>query len=143
MFKLLKRNKIFSALIIIAVLFMCMYCFDAVRAKTFEIEVISISPEMPVADGETPVEIKVRLTRSGKPVEGHYMFMIPLNGGTMQKNREKTDEDGYASYVYYPYRSSVLMPAQTVTLRVYDESNSIFVIVNAALDFDIELKEHT
>ena len=141
MLQFLKSNKIFTALIIVMVLISVMYCFDYVRAESFNIEVVSISPEQPVADGETPVQITVRLTRRGQPVEGHYMFMIPTNGGTMQKNRGKTDENGCVDYVYYPYRSSILMPAKTVTLRVYDESNSIFVIVNAKLDFDIELKE--
>lgn len=141
MLKFLKANKVFAALIIVIVLLAAMYGFDYVRAQSFDIEVLSISPEEPVADGETPVSITVRLTRFGKPVKGHYMFMIPMNSGTMQKNRGQTDENGCVDYVYYPYRASVLMPAQTVTLRVYDESNSIFVVVNASLDFDINLKE--
>lgn len=141
MFKFLKSNKIFLALIIVVVLVAAMYGFDYFRAQSFDIEVVSISPESPIADGETPVAITVRLTRFGKPVKDHYMFMISLNGGTMQKNRGQTDENGQIEYVYYPYRASVLMPAQTVTLRVYDESNSIFVVVNASLDFDIDLKE--
>lgn len=141
MLKFLKANKVFTALILIVVLLAAMYGFDYFRAKSFDIEVLSISPEEPVADGETPVTITVQLTRFGKPVKGHYLFMISLNSGTMQKNREQTDENGCAVYVYYPYRASVLMPATTVTLRVYDESNSIFVVVNASLDFEIDLKE--
>lgn len=141
MFKFFKNHKVFTAILIIIVMVAAMYCFDYVRAQSYDIEVVSVSPENPVADGETPVSITVKLTRNGKPVEGHYMFMIPVNGGTMQKNRALTDENGLVNYVYYPYRASVLMPAQTVTIRVYDESNSIFVIVNANLDFEIELKE--
>lgn len=140
-FEFLKKNKVFTTLIIIVVLFAAMYCFDYFRAKNYEIEVVSISPEEPVADGETPVYITIKLTRGGTPVEGHYMYILPINGGTMQKNRAQTDQNGCVEYIYYPYRASVLMPAQTVTLRVYDESNSVFVIVNANLDFEIDLKE--
>lgn len=141
MFKFLRKNVIFTIFVGIVIIFACMYGFDYVRAKTFNIEIVSISPESPVADGETPVNIEVRLTKNNKPVEGHYLYMFPKNGGLMQKNRVETDADGQASFTYYPYRSTILQPARTVTIRVYDEDNSIFVVVNAVTDFEIQLKE--
>lgn len=118
-----------------------MYTFDYLRSKTFHIEIVSISPDSPVADGETPVTIEVLITKNGKPIEGHNLYMFPVNGGTMKQNRVKTDSNGCAIFTYYPYRSTVLMPAKTINMRCYDEDNSIFVVVNAVTDFDINLRE--
>ncbi len=143
MLDFLKKNVLFTVLAALIILGIGMYSFDCARAKTFKIEVLSVSPEEPVADGETPVVIKVKLTRNGASVSGHYLYMLPLNGGTMQANRVKTDENGCAEYVYYPYRATVLMPAKRVTIRVYDEDNSVFMVVNACKDFEIELKEQS
>lgn len=141
MFKYLKKNKTVVALLAIVLLFLAAYGFDYVRAQTFDIQIVEISPTEPYADGETPVYISVKLERRNKPVEGHNLFMIPMDGGVMKANRRKTDADGIADFVYYPYRATILQPARTVTLRVYDEDNSVFVIVNAKLDFEIKLKE--
>lgn len=141
MFNYLKKNKTLTGLLIIVLLFLVAYAFDYVRAQTFEIEVVEISPVEPVADGETPVSISVKLEKRAKPVEGHNLFMIPMDGGVMKANRQKTDSNGMANFTYYPYRATILQPARTVTIRVYDEDNSVFVIVNAKLDFEIKLKE--
>ena len=69
-FRFLKNNKIFAILLILIVLFIGMYTFDYLRSKTFHIEIVSISPDSPVADGETPVTIEVLITKNGKPIEG-------------------------------------------------------------------------
>jgi len=141
MFKLLKKNKTLCALIIVFLSFLAAYIFDYSRAQTFLIQVVEVSPSEPVADGETPVAITVKLERSNKPVKNHNLFMVPMNGGVMKINRRKTDDNGTADFIYYPYRATILQPARTVTIRVYDEDNSIFVVVNAKLDFDIVLRE--
>lgn len=137
--KFLKQNILFTVILCIAAILGAMYLFDYRRAESYDIEVLEITPERPVADGQTPVEITVKLTKRGKEIEGHSLYMVPKNGGNVEYNRCLTDENGEAKFIYYPYKATVLMPAKTVEIRVYDESNSIFVVVNTCYDFPIEL----
>ena len=101
---------------------------------------VSINPERPVADTKQPVAVVLRLTHFGKPVQGHNLYALPQNGGTMKANIVLTDEDGYAYYTYLPYNETYLMKAQPVTVYVQDENNSILFEVNASLTFTIDLQ---
>ena len=134
----LKRTLIILLVIVFAVGMMAV--FDTVRAKTFEIKVVSVSPEKPVADVRQQVEIKLRVTHGGKNVEGHSLYAVSKGGGSFKGNRSETDEEGIATFIYIPYTETMLMPAKPVTISVIDESNSVFLEINSKLDFVIELQ---
>ena len=117
------------------------YAFDYIRSLQYAIDVVSISPQPAPADGQSPVQITLKLTdRNGKPIAGHSLFAFPLDGGMLKANREKTDHNGEAKYTYYPYRASEIMKLNDVSIQVIDESNSVFLEVNAKKEFTVQLK---
>lgn len=119
-----------------------MVVFDYVRSLMFHIEVVSISPSPVAADGESPVTVVLKLTNhKGKPVEGHNLFALPKNGGSMKANRVVTDSEGLAEYTYYPYRLTNLTKLEDVNVDVKDESNSVFIEIGAKTSFTIPLIE--
>ena len=115
--------------------------FDIARAQSFHMEIKSITPEVIEADGKTEVLVTVILTRNGKPVEGHHLYAVPTGGGTLRSNRETSDKNGKTVFTYFPYRSTAIMPAGDVTLNIIDESNSIFIEINAKADVTLKLVE--
>jgi hypothetical protein len=114
--------------------------FDYAWSYTYKIEVVSITPEQPVADSRQPVEIVVKLTHFGSPVEGHSLYLLPQNGGTMSANIVKTDADGIAVYTYYPYTETFLMKAQPINFYCHDENNSVIFEINTKTEFVIDLQ---
>lgn len=117
------------------------YGYDYVRSRSFHMEVVAVSPEKPVASTKERVTVTVKLTRRGQAVEGHTLYALALDGGTMRGNRIVTDGDGIAVFTYVPYTSSRLMPAMPVRIEVSDESNSVFFEVNAKLLLTVDLQE--
>ena len=116
--------------------------YDVLRSKQFNIELVTINPDVIEADGQTEVKITTRLTdNKGKPVEGHDLFAIPIGGGSLRANRVTTDADGLVVFTYHPYRASNIMEAKDVTIRVIDESNSVFFEVNTSKEFTLHLVE--
>ena len=72
------RKGLYRKLIVfgvIVLLLLGMWAFDAVRAQTFHLELVDCTPETAVASGQDGVEMTYRLTRRGKPVEGHHIFV--------------------------------------------------------------------
>ncbi len=136
----MRRHKKLTGFAILCLVCLCCYAFDAIWAGTYTIEVVSITPETPYADSRQPVEIVLRLTHFGEPVEGHELYALPQNGGTMMVNVIKTDSEGLAVYTYYPYNETSLMKAQPVNVYVHDENNSFIFEVNASLEFVIPLQ---
>ena len=128
-------------LVIIALLLFLGWGFDSIRAQEFTIEVVSMSSEFGVADGQTPITIELRVTQNGEPCEGHVLYGLSLTGGSFRAKRVKTDENGIATFMYYPYYKSVLNDLVDVTLHFEDESNSILVVVPAELDIVIPMVE--
>lgn len=136
-----RKSKITIILTIICVI-TGMVVFDYVRSLMFHIEVVSISPTPVVADGETPVSVVLKLTNhKGEPVEGHNLFALPTNGGSLKANRVVTDTEGLAEYTYYPYRLTNLIKLENVNVDVKDESNSVFIEIGAKTSFIIPLIE--
>ncbi len=136
----MKLKRTLIAVLAIVVVFCALLTFDTIRAKTFHIEIVSITPEKPIADVREPVEIKLRVTHDGKGVEGHLLFAVSKGGGTFKGNRSETDADGIVVFTYVPYTETMLQPAKPVTISVIDESNSIFLEVNARFEFQIDLQ---
>ena len=125
---------------IIVAVFVLLYTYDYLRMKTYAMEMYSISPEEPVADVKQQVTVVIKLTKNGVPVKGHTLFALAMDGGQMRGNRSVTDEYGMAAFTYIPYTESRLLPAKPVRVEVVDESNSVFIEVNAKYEFYINLK---
>lgn len=135
-------SKKIKAVLFIVILLALATCFDMVRAKMFHIEVVSVEPFPVIADGKTPAQIEVLLTGADSaPVAGHSLFIYSLNGGAFKANRIITDENGTASFLYYPYKAGNLNTLHDVVIRVIDESNSVFIEVNSETEFTLELAE--
>ncbi|MBO6262824.1 MAG: hypothetical protein J6N93_00945 [Clostridia bacterium] len=132
------KVKYIVAAAIIAV-FSAFYLFDYLRAKTFTVEVVSVSDENPVASNDERVEITIRVTHFGKPVEGHVIFALPSDG-RMLAFTTLTDEDGVATMTYVPYTANAFLPVHDVEIRIRDQSNSVFWEINAYTDLQLKMR---
>lgn len=134
-------KKKFIVMAVIALLILAGWGVDSVRAKGFAVEVLSVSPDPGIADGQTPVTVQLRVTRGGEPCEDHILYGLSLNGGSFRAKRVSTDENGVAEFVYYPYLKSKINELVDVTLTFRDESNSLFVAVPARAEVVLAMKE--
>lgn len=125
------KKKLRILLIIIGVLAL-MTLFDVYRSNQFNIKVISVDPQPAFADGQTPVNIKLKLLyKDKKPVEGHDIYGVSKNGGSFNAFRVRTDKNGEAEFLFYPYKASVIRKAQDINLEFLDQSNSVFIEINS------------
>lgn len=124
--------KLIALLSVVALIF-AGWQFDKVRAVKYDLQIVSVSPNPGIADGQTPVTIHIRVTKSGKACVGHTILARSESGGSFKAKRTVTDESGVAEIVYYPYVKSKLNELTDVTLRFNDESNSVFISVPASL----------
>ncbi|MDD4107095.1 MAG: hypothetical protein PHH93_00055 [Prolixibacteraceae bacterium] len=131
----------FIVLAVIILLLLAGWSVDYVRTQDFTIEILSISPNPGIADGQTPVNIQLRVVRKGIPCEDHILYGVSFNGGSFRAKRVTTDEDGIATFVYYPYLKSKLNELTDATLRFVDESNSLFIAVPAELKMVLPMVE--
>jgi hypothetical protein len=130
-----KGTLIFAG--IIAVLFI----FDFVRSQLFTISLVEVVPNPIHADGATPVTVRARVTRGGKGVAGHDLFIVSHYGGNFVPYRAASDENGEVVYTYYPYKANSLIPLKDVPMEITDQSNSIFMEVNAKARFIVPAVE--
>lgn len=136
----LKKKLMIMGIIVIA--FVAMYVFDLIRAKSFHIEVEDMTPNPAVADGQTPVAIRVKLVdRHNRPVEGHALFALAHSGGMFHSLREITNEDGMVEFTYYPYKASSVTKLKDAVLSFTDESNSIFIEIGTTTKVTLPLLE--
>jgi hypothetical protein len=118
------------------------FLFDFIRSKQYAIELIGVSPDPITTDGATPVSLQIELTRrGGEGVEGHDIYALSLDGGQFQAYRKKTDNRGRVSFTYFPYLASRTNPLHDIRFEFRDESNSIFIEVNAKNRFTISAVE--
>ena len=137
-----KKRKIQIKYIVAAALvsvFSLFYLFDFLWAKTYKVEVVSVSDENPVASNGERVEIAVRVTHFGKPANGHVIFALPSDG-RMLAFTTLTDEDGVATLTYIPYTANAFLPVHDVEIRIRDQSNSIFWEINAYTDLELKMR---
>lgn len=123
------RLKYIVAGVLIA-LFACGYLFDFLWAKTYRVEIVSVSDEEPLASEKDKVDIVVKVTHFGKPMAGHEMFALP-DAGRMLNYNAVTDENGFASFTYIPFNGNPYMTIEEVRISIRDESNSVIWEVNA------------
>ncbi len=118
------------------------YLYDVAQAKAYEYELVKVSSDSIVADGESTVRISVKLSKNDKPVEGHTIYIYASNG-TLPVSRCVTDVDGMITFRYYPYvyLNDELTPLEDVTVYLQDESNSTFFMVNAEAEFTFPVEK--
>jgi hypothetical protein len=131
----------YTVAILLVLVFALAYLFDFVWSKTYEVQVISISDQTPYADQTERVEITVQVKHFGKEMAGHSMFALP-NAGRMESYTAKTDENGYATFVYIPHEVNKFDPDPIldVVIKIRDESNSVVWEVNAYGNVELTLK---
>ncbi len=90
-----------------------------------------------IADGQTQVRFVVKLTRNGKAVEGHTLY-VKTNRNVLE--RINTDEQGMAviDYRCYKGRAGRVTP---IILTVSDEDNSVFVSVPKRASYTLQMAE--
>lgn len=90
-----------------------------------------------IADGQTYVRFVIRLTRNGKPVEGHTLY-VKTNRNVL--GRLTTDADGLVAVDYRCYKGSE-GNVKDVVLTVRDEDNSVFVFVPRTESYTLKMAE--
>ncbi len=136
----MEGKRKYIVLLVIILLFLFGWTLDSIRAGEFSIEVISVTPEIGIADGQTPVTVQLRVTHNGQPCEDHILFGQSMNGGSFRAKRVATDENGIAAFVYFPYYKTELVELIDVALHFEDESNSLLIVVPAELDLVLPMK---
>ena len=126
---------------VIALLLLSGWAFDSSRAKGFSVDVSSVTPDPGIADGQTPITIKLHVSHHGKPCAGHILYGVTYNGGSFKAKRVETDQNGDAEFIYYPYIKSKLNELTDVTIVFTDESNSLFIAVPAKAELVIRMVE--
>ena len=126
-----------------AVLLLIAACaiFDFAVSRQYAFEVLlSEEKRMTVADGKSALRIKVRLTKGGKAVEGHNIYLFASNG-SLPASRCVTDEEGCISFYYYPYLyvNDKVTPLEDVTITMQDESNSKVFMISARSSFTVRI----
>ncbi len=91
-----------------------------------------------IADGRTHVFLTVRLTRYGKPVAGHILY-IKTNRNVLA--RIETDENGEVLVDYTCYKARKRDKAENVTFTVTDEDNSVFITVSAKAEYELDMRK--
>lgn len=108
---------------------------------SYDIELVKVNPEEPYMDNKTPVEITLRVTRKGNPVEGHDILATALKGGSFTAYRVVTDADGLATFIYWPLKLSRFNPLQDAVIQFQDESNSVIIYLPKTETFTIKLRD--
>ena len=137
-------------LLLIAVLAGCTL-FDLAYAQSYELTYTYTAKEGNLsADSKNTVTIEVTLTRNGKPVAGHLLWMDSptmildgekVSGGDLKVNQIATDEEGRAEYIYYPYTANPkFKPAGVVDFRVRDLDSSVIVEIYVQKKFSLDLR---
>lgn len=108
---------------------------DYILFTTYDLVSVSVvngtSPDKPcyysTADFDASVNITMKLTKNGAPVQGHSLAAYGKTYGMVSATRQLTDKDGLATFVYVPnpqYRNPESLIGQ---FDVYDEDNSIVI----------------
>lgn len=129
---------------------------DLLISKTYDLEFVSVERlvgegtgivldkdgnEVPsdwgIADGQTYVRFVIRLTRNGKAVDGHTLY-IKTNRNVL--GRMTTDENGLVTVDYRCYKGTA-DNVKDIVLTVRDEDNSVFVFVPRTESYTLPMAE--
>lgn len=88
-----------------------------------------------IADGSTRVRFVISVTRGGKAVKGHTLY-VKTNRNVLE--RTTTDDDGKIVVDYRCYRAGAGR-VTPIVLTVRDEDNSVFVFVPAEASYTLQM----
>ncbi|MBQ8658597.1 MAG: hypothetical protein IJ506_05625 [Clostridia bacterium] len=125
--------------VLLAAVFFAAWGYDTYRASLYEIKIYHISDETPYASMSEKVSFTVRVTKDGKPCKDHEISAT-CSKGQLASMLERTDEEGFVTFVYRPYAETKRQKAGKVTIELADLSNSLLIEVNAKMSFSIELR---
>lgn len=129
---------------IVSLLVMAVFGLEYWNSTRYVFTFVSQKPEKVEADGQTAVNIMIKVaTKGGKACAAHDIYGISMNGGGFKAYRVKTDENGIAQFVYIPYKESAFQKAGNVKLIFQDLSNSYLIRVPAESDYVISLLPYT
>ncbi len=128
-----KKLKILS---IVLAVFALMLCVDFIISKLYSYEIVSVTPERGIADGNTTVTLVVRLMRGGKAVEGHNIYIITDRS---RIGRRTTDADGLITVTYTCYYAASANSVADVDIKFYDEDNSLLIYVPAQFMYTLPM----
>ena len=100
--------------------------------------VIKVTPVIVFEGGEVAGTTKYY---QGSKVEDNYTVVDAKNGGNFTQQRNTTDENGQIVLNFRPLRATRHQPATDVTVKIYDESNSIFFLIPKTIYYVIEVAE--
>ena len=131
----------FWVIVFIVVLIGAASIFDWVRSTTFTLKIVSVTPDPVVATSDASCELVVKLTdRHGNPVEGHEIYgFIISGGGSFSKPRNTTDENGLIVLKFKPQPHDEFRPATNVRMKIYDESNSVFIMIPTTIYYELNV----
>ena len=129
---------------------------DLIISKTYDFEFVSVErlteagaetvldkdgnvipSDWGIADGRTYVRFVIRLTRNGKPVKGHTLYVKTKRNVL---GRVTTDENGLVTVDYRCYKGRE-GNVKDVVLTVRDEDNSVFVFVPTTESYTLKMAE--
>ena len=129
------KKKLIILAIIIALFAVC-FSVDLVISKIYHFEVISVSPEKGVADGNQVVTMVVQLKLGNKAVPGHDIYVITDRG---RIGRKTTDENGLITISYSCYFALNPSSVKDVDIVFYNEDNSVFIYVPSKFVYTLEM----
>ncbi len=133
-------NKRLKKAAIVVTIILMLILVDFVKYSTAEILLNNISPEIVPGDSSVAVTITVYAqTKTGKPLVGHDLYALTLGGGSWLNYYSRTDEDGKAQFVYFPYDLPEYQNPRDVEIKIRDESNSIFVEMYPSVSFKVKI----
>jgi len=135
--KIIKKHKKIFIILLLVFIFCALWLFDYIHAQQFDVVLAEMQQETVM--GET-VSIRVRVERNGKPQAGHLLAALTVEGqGSFFAYRKETDENGEAEFIYQTLPENKYNPAKDIVVRIFDESNSVFIEVNAQIDITIHM----
>ncbi|MBB6670753.1 hypothetical protein [Cohnella nanjingensis] len=135
----MKKKMMVSLIVLLIVALAAGY--DYWRSLQYKVQVTSIDPQPAVADGQSTVTVKVKVTKNNAPVEGHDIFGLAPDGGGFEAYRVKTDEAGEAVFAYHPYVANAIRKAKDVQLQFSDQSNSVLIQIEARTSVHVKLTD--
>ena len=132
--------KLWTIIVLVAVIGCCSV-FDWIRSMTFTLEIVSVTPGTVVATSDASCELVVRLTVcNGDLVQGHEICgWIISGGGSFSKPRNTTDSNGTIVLNFKPQPHDIFRPATNVKMKIYDESNSIFIMIPTTIYYELNV----
>jgi hypothetical protein len=135
----MKKLKVFLVTLGIIVIIVAI---DLIKLSTVEIKLNKITPEIAEGISTKPVEIIICVKdKSGKGLSDHNLYALTLGGGSWESYYSKTDENGNAKFIFYPYDLPEYQQPRDIEVQIRDESNSIFIEMYPTLTFNIKIKK--